>query len=190
MKKSLGQPILHLIGGPNGAGKTTFCKECLPREGSCRRFLNSDEIAKGLSPLDSSASQVQAGRILLQNLSAFIADKETFAIESTLSGTTYAKYLERARHAGFRIELHFLWLPSALESHRRVQQRVKEGGHHVSREDIGRRYPRIIENLFRIYLPMADCWYFWDARKLPLEMVAHSATIPVEDLKNLLRPKP
>jgi predicted ABC-type ATPase len=58
-------PIIYLIAGCNGAGKTTFANEFLPNEVKCLRFLNADEIARGLSPFKPSASAVKAARLLL-----------------------------------------------------------------------------------------------------------------------------
>jgi predicted ABC-type ATPase len=49
------QPTIYLIAGCNGAGKTTFAKEFLPTEVKCLRFLNADELARGISPLKPSA---------------------------------------------------------------------------------------------------------------------------------------
>lgn len=48
------RPTLYLIAGYNGAGKTTFAKEFLPSIGVVR-FLNADEIARGLSLLKPEA---------------------------------------------------------------------------------------------------------------------------------------
>jgi predicted ABC-type ATPase len=179
-------PTLFLIGGPNGAGKTTFAKEYLPNEAQCLRFLNSDEIAKGLSPFDSAAGQIQAARILLANLRNHIERRENFALESTLSGKTYVKYLERAKEVGFSIELHFLWLPSVEESKERVKQRVLEGGHAVPEKDLYRRFPRVNEHFIEDYLPLADDWCVWDASKLPLEIIAESASLTKEELREML----
>ena len=180
---AMSKPIFHLIGGPNGAGKTTFAREFLPHEVGCLKFLNSDEIAKGLSPFDTAAGQLQAGRILLENLKRHIENEESFALESTLSGKTYIKYLQKAQQAGYEIYLYFLWLPSAEESYQRVLGRVLEGGHSVSQADVFRRYPRIMKLIFDDYLPMADQWQFLDASKLPMELVAKSSTMSIEDLK-------
>lgn len=44
-------PTYWIIAGPNGAGKTTFALEYLPTVAGCRRFINADLIAAGLSPL-------------------------------------------------------------------------------------------------------------------------------------------
>ena len=55
-------PTIYLIAGCNGAGKTTFAKEFLPKEVKCLRFLNADEIARGLSPLRPELAAVKAAR--------------------------------------------------------------------------------------------------------------------------------
>jgi len=47
-------PTIYVIAGCNGAGKTTFAREFLPSIGVIR-FLNADEIARGLSPLRPEA---------------------------------------------------------------------------------------------------------------------------------------
>jgi predicted ABC-type ATPase len=79
---------LYVIAGCNGAGKTTFAKEFLPSIGVIR-FLNADEIARGLSPLRPEAVALKAGRLLLSELNELIERRETFSLESTLSGRTY-----------------------------------------------------------------------------------------------------
>jgi predicted ABC-type ATPase len=86
-------PTIYVIAGCNGAGKTTFAKEFLPHEVKCLRFYNADEIARGLSPLDPSAGAIKAGRLLLGEVRESIDGHETFALESTLSGKTYARTL-------------------------------------------------------------------------------------------------
>jgi predicted ABC-type ATPase len=77
-------PELILIGGPNGAGKTTFAREYLPRELEGMRFLNNDEIARGLSPFNPDQVNLKAGRILLGEINELIATGKDFALESTL----------------------------------------------------------------------------------------------------------
>jgi predicted ABC-type ATPase len=77
------KPILYLIAGCNGAGKTTFAKQFLPHEVKCLNFLNADLIAQGLSPLNTRAAAIQAGRLLLAEFRRFVSYRETFALEST-----------------------------------------------------------------------------------------------------------
>jgi predicted ABC-type ATPase len=45
-------PTLYIIAGPNGAGKTTASYNLLPEVFTTVEFVNADEIAKGLSPLN------------------------------------------------------------------------------------------------------------------------------------------
>jgi len=49
--KLTGNPTLYLFTGSNGAGKTTFARAYLRQLDPIPRFLNADEIARGLSPL-------------------------------------------------------------------------------------------------------------------------------------------
>jgi len=109
-------PTLYIIAGCNGAGKTTFATEFLPHSVHCLRFLNPDEIARGLSPLDPPAANVKAARILLQEIHVAIRRRETFAMETTLSGRTYIHLLKNARANGYEIELHYLWLASPRQA--------------------------------------------------------------------------
>ena len=55
------RPTIYIIAGCNGAGKTAFAKEFLPKEVKCLHFLNADELARGLSPLDPSAGAAMIG---------------------------------------------------------------------------------------------------------------------------------
>src|SRR5207248_10617860 len=78
-------PTIYIIAGCNGAGKTTFAKEFLPKEVHCLRFLNPDELARGLSPIQPSAAAVKAARLLLHEFEEALRRKQTFALETTLS---------------------------------------------------------------------------------------------------------
>lgn len=71
---------LCIIGGCNGAGKTTLARELLPRLG-LMRFLNADEIARGLSPLDSSLVAFKAGRLVIEEARSLIAAGSSFALD-------------------------------------------------------------------------------------------------------------
>ena len=69
-------PTIYLIGGCNGAGKTTFAREFLPKEVKCLRFLNADEIARGLSPLAPAAAAVKAARLLLEEFRTCVRKRQ------------------------------------------------------------------------------------------------------------------
>ena len=75
---------LYILGGCNGAGKSTLARRLLPMLG-IHRFLNADEIAKGLSPVDPSLAAFKAGRLLIEEARELITASSSFAIESTLA---------------------------------------------------------------------------------------------------------
>ena len=145
-------PTLYLFAGCNGAGKTTFARAYLTQLKPVPRFLNADEIARGLSPLDPSTIAVKAGRLLIHEIEECINSGDSFGLESTLSGTTLAKLLQQAKAHGYQIEIHYLWLPSPVLALRRIAQRVKMGGHSVPAPDVKRRFARSLTNFRAIGL--------------------------------------
>jgi predicted ABC-type ATPase len=162
MDAKMSTPTIYLIAGCNGAGKTTFAREFLPKEVKCLRFFNADEIARGLSPLKPSAGAVQAARLLLQQIEESLRRRETFGLETTLSGLTYVQLLRRAKRRDYVVKLFYLWLPDVSTAIRRVRERVRKGGHDVPADDIRRRFRRSLVNLTRHYLPLADAWAIFD----------------------------
>jgi predicted ABC-type ATPase len=145
----------YIVSGPNGAGKTTFALQYLPKIVSCSNFINADEIAKGVSPLDFEAGLLQASRIFLQSLNKKLEAGETFAFETTLSGKSYLTQIPQWQQAGWQVILIYLYIPSAEFSALRVSQRFEQGGHNVPYDIILRRYPRSVRNLF-LYSEVCD----------------------------------
>lgn len=151
------------------------------------RFLNADEIARGLSPLEPEASVMQAGRLLLTEVRRLVEQKESFALESTLSGRTYINLLRQAKQAGYEIEIHYVWIPGAATAISRIRQRVKQGGHHVPAPDVRRRFERSKQHFVEDYAPIADLWALWNNSKPPAIMVAISEQHSIVDLRTLLQ---
>ena len=147
------------------------------------RFLNADEIARGLSSLKPEAVAFKAGRLLLSELRELIDRHETFALESTLSGRTYVKLFENAKQHGYRIELHFVWIPDPSEAIRPRATTVIEGGHDVPADDIRRRFERGIQHLLDDYPPQANRWFLWDNSAPPAKLLAESASHSIIDLR-------
>jgi predicted ABC-type ATPase len=147
------------------------------------RFLNADEIARGLSPLRPEAVAFKAGKLLLSELRELIDRQETFALESTLSGKTYVKIFENAKQHGYAIELHFVWIPDVREAIRRVRQRVIEGGHDVPADDIRRRFARSTQHLLNDYAPLANKWFLWDNSTPPAKLLAESSAQSIIQLQ-------
>jgi predicted ABC-type ATPase len=150
------------------------------------RFLNADEIARGLSPLDPSLSAFRAGRLLLDEARALVAARASFAIESTLSGRTHLALIRDAKARGYRFLLHYIVIGSATQAVARVALRVKVGGHHVPEADVRRRYERSRCHWLEDYLPLADEWGAWDNESPPPRQIAESQTHTIEQLHAML----
>lgn len=83
-----------VIGGPNGAGKTTWAYRRLSPTLNISEFVNADEIARGISPLDPEAGAIAAGRLMLGRLNELIESEANFAFETTCSGSWTRHVLE------------------------------------------------------------------------------------------------
>ena len=155
-------PKLYIIAGCNGAGKTTASYSVLPELLGCREFVNADEIARGLSPFNPESVAIEAGKMMLQRIKHLMAERKTFAIETTLATKSYANTIKKAKELGYNVILLFFWLPSPEMAVERVAKRVSEGGHNIPDDVIYRRYYAGLQNFFTIFAPIVDSWMFYN----------------------------
>ena len=147
---------LYLIAGANGSGKTTLAKELL--EGENIPFLNADEIAEKICPHNLKSVQITAGKKLLKQIDALTAKNQSFALETTLSGSLYAKIIQKLQEDGYRVRLIYVFLDNPELCIERIKTRVKEGGHYIPDDDVRRRYRRSMKNFWNIYRNIVDRW--------------------------------
>lgn len=164
-------PNLYIISGCNGAGKTTASYTMLPEIIKCKEFINADEIAKGLSPFQPEKVAIEAGRIMLTRMKDMLNQKEDFAIETTLATKSYASFIKEAQARGFYVTLIYFWLNSPELAIKRVQERVKGGGHNIPQDVIRRRYKAGKRNLFELYTPITDFWMVIDNSVNPFQLI-------------------
>jgi predicted ABC-type ATPase len=160
-------PRALIIAGPNGAGKTTFAREFLPAEAQCPTFINADLIAAGLSPFQPEAMALEASRLVLEHVRRCVARQESFAVETTLAGRVYLRYIQDWQAAGYRVKLSFLELPNVDMAIQRVRQRVAQGGHNVAEFLIRRRFQLGLANFRNLYRQVVDSWQLFDASQWP-----------------------
>ena len=149
---------IRIIAGPNGAGKTTFATEFLPNEADSLTFVNADMIASGLNPFQPERAAVQAGRLMLRMVDSYVKRGETFAIDTTLSGRSYARLIPTWQAQGYIIQLYFLRLPSPEMAVERVRLRVSQGGHNIPKDVVHRRFHAGWHNFQQIYRDIVDEW--------------------------------
>jgi predicted ABC-type ATPase len=180
-------PNLYIISGCNGAGKTTASYAMFPEILDCKEFINADEIAKGLSPFQPEKVSIEAGRLMLVRMNEMLHLQEDFAIETTLATKSYANFIRRAQAAGYFVTLIYFWLDSPELAIRRVEQRVRFGGHNVPEDVVRRRYYAGMRNLFSMFIPISDYWILIDNSVDPFRMIAegektHVVEVQDEDL--------
>lgn len=166
---------LYVIAGCNGAGKTTASYSILPEILDCDEFVNADEIAKGLSPFRPDKARIQAGRLMLQRIKFLIGHGQDFAFETTLATKSYKNLILEAKRNGYSVTLIFFWLSSPDLAVKRVETRVKEGGHNIPEKVIRRRYGNGLKNFFMIFKSIVDKWMLLDNSGEPYKIIAEKA---------------
>ena len=76
---------------------------------------------------------------MLKLADEFLARKESFILETTLSGNTHLRMAKRAQQAGFTFVFVYVGTESVEINLDRVRQRVLKGEHDVPEEDERRR---------------------------------------------------
>lgn len=156
------KPQVVIIAGPNGAGKSTLAPFVIRDAFGLVEYVNADPIALGLSAFDSASMSLQAGRLMRDRLHGLAEHRSNLAFETTLASRSYASWIRRLRRADYQFHLVFFWLSSVELAIKRVEGRVRGGGHSVPEEVIRRRYHRGLINFFNLYQPLADTWAAYD----------------------------
>lgn len=164
-------PTMYIIAGCNGAGKTTAAYNLLPDVFTTVEFINADEIAKGLSPLNAEGAAFAAGRIMLERINEMIEKKESFSFETTLSGLTYISIIQKAIESGYSVVLFFVFIDNFRLAQERVAIRVSKGGHHIPDDVVERRYYKGVKN-FSKYKSLVSSWYIYDNSGKEYEEIA------------------
>ena len=111
--------------------------------------------------------------------------------ETTLSGRTYIRLLKDLKRKGYTIHLFYLWVRDINLAIKRIEERVKMGGHDVPALVVRRRFNRGLDNLFHVYKPLLDSWTIFDnSTELP-HVIVHEKkgvlTIVDDRLYELIR---
>lgn len=152
-------PTLYLLAGANGSGKSTIARELLPAEGIV--YVNADDIARELCPQDMSRARIQAGKEVHRRMRKLFAQKASFALESTLSGSGHLRTLTCAHENGYKVIILYVFVDNAALCIERIKSRVQNGGHPVPDEDVVRRFTRSKANFWHKYKALADEWLLY-----------------------------
>lgn len=141
-------PWLWLIAGPNGAGKSTFAEDFFS---DVEEVVRPDKLAAGLLASAPERLAVKAGRLALARISTLLERRQTFAIETTLSGRFHLDLATRAQAVGWKLGIVYIGLRHPNLAVERVRLRRLMGGHGVPAADVRRRYSRSLKNLAHLF---------------------------------------
>lgn len=165
---------IYIFAGVNGVGKTSFAKLVLPQIEGNLSYLNADVIAMQTNPRNPENAAVSAGKEMLARIEMCLNNDESFVLETTLSGLTYAKKIPRWQKAGYTVVMYYLFVDFVEVCLSRIRYRVKQGGHHIPDETVMRRNSRSKKNFDNIYKQLVDKWYLVDANDIPPRIVEKS----------------
>lgn len=138
------RPIFHVLAGPNGAGKTTLYRtEIAPRFPDAE-FVNADELATARygHPAVTLEESQTGQRLAEERRRELMAQGKSLVTESTFSHPSKVELIQDAIKAGYEVRLYHVNVRSPELSVKRVDRRVKEGGHPVPEDKIRERYTR------------------------------------------------
>ena len=105
----MNRPTLTIIAGANGAGKSTLTAGS-PGTFGAIPLLDPDAFANTLRSNETGMSTIAAGKEVLRLAKEHLKRRESFAVETTLSGKNYLQMMRYARgiDRGFEVVLIYI----------------------------------------------------------------------------------
>ena len=145
-----------IIAGVNGVGKSSLSGVLKAERSDLGYIVDVDRIAA-----ENQGNVLAAGKIAISRIEESLSKGISFSQETTLSGYFIEKNVREARERGYKIRMFYIGLNSALESVKRIKNRVEKGGHNIDSTDVNRRYNKRFNDLTKI-LPYCDEAYLYD----------------------------
>jgi predicted ABC-type ATPase len=146
------KPCIFVLAGNNGAGKSSLGGATIRAGGA--DYFNPDEATlriraanPGMTAEQANAAAWHEGRRLLERA---IAERLSFAFETTLGGRTMASLLDDAITAGVEVRVWYVGVESPELCIERVRARLAAGGHAIPEAMIRDRYHKSLLNLLQL----------------------------------------
>ena len=136
-----------IFAGVNGAGKTSIYESIYYERNKNEKRINTDEMVARIGSWKDNNLQIKCAREAVKLINYYIKNDISFNQETTLSGKSIIKNIERARQRGFYVVINYIGVNNPNIAKERVRIRVLKGGHGIPDEAIERRYYESLENL-------------------------------------------
>ncbi len=124
-----------IVGGVNGVGKSTFIRTHKELHPSSGEIIDADQITA-----DLGGDPLTGGKAALKKIRKCLRKRVSFLQETTLSGYKTNATAKKALEQGYTVHLIYIGLDTVEESLRRIENRVREGGHNIPQEYVIRRF--------------------------------------------------
>ena len=124
-----------IVGGVNGVGKSTFIRTHKELHPSSGEIIDADQMTA-----DLGGDPLTGGKAALKKIRKCLRKRVSFLQETTLSGYKTNATAKKALEQGYTVHLIYIGLDTVEESLRRIENRVREGGHDIPRKDVIRRF--------------------------------------------------
>ncbi|MBC2579205.1 zeta toxin family protein [Clostridium sp. DJ247] len=136
-----------IFAGVNGAGKTSIYKSIYYEENKSEERINTDEMVARIGSWRDNNLQIKCAREAVKLISYYIKNNVSFNQETTLSGKSITRNIEKAKQKGFYVVMNYIGVDTPDIAKERVRIRVLKGGHGIPEEAIERRYYESLDNL-------------------------------------------
>ncbi|KZL88487.1 zeta toxin family protein [Clostridium magnum] len=136
-----------IFAGVNGAGKTSIYKSIYYEENKDEERINTDEMVARIGSWKDNNLQIKCAREAVKLIGYYIKNDISFNQETTLSGKSIIRNIEKARQEGFYVVMNYIGVDNPDIAKERVRIRVLKGGHGIPEESIERRYYESLDNL-------------------------------------------
>ena len=141
----------YIFAGVNGSGKSTLYKtNFLNKDIKNSIRINTDEIVYSFGDWKNSIDQIKAGKMAIQLRNKCFLEEKSFNEETTLTGKTIIKIIDKAKNLDYKIHLYYIGIGNPEIAKERVKNRIARGGHGISSNLIEKRYYESLQNLEKI----------------------------------------
>ena len=153
---------LLVIAGPNGSGKSSLVHDT-ELSISMDSIINPDNYARGLSDrFEDYAERYRMAMELCESLrNRLLEEGNSFGFETVASREDKLNFVKKAKNKGYYIDFIFVTAGTPEMCYRRVQDRVRLGGHDVPKDKVFSRFERTMGFLWD-YLELSDHADVWD----------------------------
>ena len=157
--------VFYLFAGVNGAGKSTlYNSESLNNDIKNTIRINTDEIVREIGDWRNNSDQLKAAKMAINLRNECFLYGKSFNEETTLTGKTILKTIDRAKELGYELQLFYVGVSSTEIAKERIKSRVEKGGHYIENDVVEKRYYESLKNLKEIILKF-DKVYLYDNSK-------------------------